>query len=482
MPPCQNTKNKKRSDFLIRDSLSSSVSSGISEPASVASKKYFRCDSMEAFGNPKAKSATEINAELNLYLGQSLLNLEKNARLVKVIHFLYKFLISWWEHHLFRLWGKVPLPVRRKITFTAWKIYFPIHKFLLGRRTGIHPDVSLEYHALTTAMWGARFFPVSVGAMRFSLSQLTASHPTPLQSSVIEQIDEDCFIAPGTVVPDIQKDHCSVQGLYLPHRPNGSICEATEYTLLWFYGGAFIGGDALGNSGPADYIGSACGMDVFIPTYRLAPESNVDDLLWDTALAYRWLYLLRQKRGQDPTKILLFGCSSGAALSMRLVQFIAELERGEELLPAYVAGILNDVKMPAGAAIASPYVDFKPKDPDGSFLQYNKHDLIVTEPVQAVGLPYLETHMCGRKVDHSPVHRSLAGLPPFCVVVSEHETVYDESVELVNAARAVGVPVTVGRWKYMCHVWCFLSGFVPEGKDAMDFICEWYREQQQKCK
>ena len=118
--------------------------------------------------------------------------------------------------------------------------------------------------------------------------------------------------------------------------------------------------------GPADYIGSNCGMDVFIPTYRLAPESDIHDLLWDVALAYRWLYLLKQKRDQDPTKIVLFGCSSGAALCTRLMQFFAELERGEELLPSYIAPLLSDIKMPAAGVLASPYVDYRPPSPDGS--------------------------------------------------------------------------------------------------------------------
>jgi epsilon-lactone hydrolase len=104
--------------------------------------------------------------------------------------------------------------------------------------------------------------------------------------------------------------------------------------------------------------------------------------------------------------------------------------------------------------------------------------LVVNEPVQAVGLPFLDTHMDDRRTEHSPTHRSFAGLPPLCVVVSEHETVYDEALDMVNKARAEGVPVTVGLWKYMCHTWCFLGGFVPEGRQAMDFIGQWYREQQ----
>eukprot|EP00566_Odontella_aurita_P024767 CAMPEP_0113578006 /NCGR_PEP_ID=MMETSP0015_2-20120614/29219_1 /TAXON_ID=2838 /ORGANISM="Odontella" /LENGTH=97 /DNA_ID=CAMNT_0000481719 /DNA_START=81 /DNA_END=371 /DNA_ORIENTATION=+ /assembly_acc=CAM_ASM_000160 len=59
----------------------------------------------------------------------------------------------------------------------AWKVYYPVHKYLLGRRTGIHPDASHEYHALTTIMWWGNLFPVTVRRMRFSLSQLSVWHP-----------------------------------------------------------------------------------------------------------------------------------------------------------------------------------------------------------------------------------------------------------------------------------------------------------------
>jgi acetyl esterase/lipase len=65
------------------------------------------------------------------------------------------------------------------------------------------------------------------------------------------------------------------------------------------------------------------------------------------------------------------------------------------------------------------------------------------------------------------------------VVVSEHDIAYDETVRVVNTARAKGVPVTLRLWKYMCHAWIGLSGFVPEGQQAVDFVCDWYCQLQQ---
>jgi acetyl esterase/lipase len=460
---------------------------------------YVRCDSTEEFvnpipttlGNPKndtwdhrtTVTAAEINETLNLNLGQTVV-VPENQSLVRVLQFLNDFLFSWWERYLFRFWNSIPVDIRRRITYMAWKVYYPLHRKFLGRRTAIHPDASPEYHALTTILWIGRLFPVTVPRMRFSLAQLTASHPRPVRAR-LEEWDQDCHttsILEGIEIPLVQKNHCRVRGIFMHHpshdySPGENKDSSGYYTLFWLYGGAFLAGDAWGNLGPADAIAGPAELDAFVPTYRLAPEANIHDLLWDVCLAYRYLVHWKIRHGQDPSRIILCGCSSGAALCTRLMQFIAELQRDEPVLPEYVAPLLRNLPMPKAAVLMSPYVDYSRHKPrDGSFFQYARHDLIVNQPVLRAGLPYLDSHMCGNREAHAPLHRSLVGLPPLCVVVSEHETVYDETCAFVNKARRSGVPVTVGMWKYMCHVWSFFGGFVPEGKQSMEFIVEWIKE------
>jgi hypothetical protein len=34
-------------------------------------------------------------------------------------------------------------------------------------------------------------------------------------------------------------------------------------------------------------------------------------------------------------------------------------------------------------------------------------------------------------------------------------------------------------WKFMCHVFCFLASFVPEGQQSMDFVCDWIKNHSQ---
>jgi hypothetical protein len=70
-------------------------------------------------------------------------------------------LLAYFESPIFHFWSnRVPLRLRQKLTFLAWGTYLPIHKALVGRRTGLHRDVSLECHALTSIMYWGRLVRV----------------------------------------------------------------------------------------------------------------------------------------------------------------------------------------------------------------------------------------------------------------------------------------------------------------------------------
>jgi len=77
------------------------------------------------------------------------------------------------------------------------------------------------------------------------------------------------------------------------------------------------------------------------------------------------------------------------------------------------------------------------------------------------------------RYEESPVNRSFEGLPPICLIVSEHECVYDQNIDMCNKARKAGISVDLGVWKYMCHVWPVLTAFLPEARSAIDFVCDW---------
>ncbi|KAG7374958.1 esterase [Nitzschia inconspicua] len=485
---------------------------------------YIICTSTEPFINPTTTDNNNttgstpeesINDEtFNLTLGTSFLTW-RSATSPVLLQFLERFdkiFVDWWIHHFFYIYAEwIPPQVKRNVIFAAWKyVYLPFHQAFLYKRTGLHPSLSVEYHALTTLLWWAQFCVITPQRIQFSLGELYVISPTDIPTNeYIERVRVDrkatLVQSLNIDIPVSQMDHCIVQGIFVhPHNhnkyqhgilnqtsddENNQKQKSTRKIIVWLYGGAYLGGDCRGNMTVAQEFANDCYIDgVFIPKFRLAPNATIDDVLWDVCLAYHWACTTLV---DDPsTQITLVGPSSGAGVALRLMQLISERQRNVSLLPSFLEPLLDTMKLyqPCSAVLFGPYIDYtEPKR--GSFLHCAKHDLIVTEAVQQYGLPYLndfipkigtidhETGYNGQgRREYSPLYRSMEGLPPLCFVVSEHEACYDMTIAAVNKARTAGVPVTVGVWKYMCHVFSFLHAFLPEGKLSIDFAKEWIRQ------
>jgi len=259
--------------------------------------------------------------------------------------------------------------------------------------------------------------------------------------------------------------------------------------LFWVYGGAYLAGDAEGNLSIANEFLVDCGLDeAFLPSYRLAPEAGIDDVLWDICWSYRYL-LRRLERDRDnninnnkgggggddhdrdreqqhpgKTEIVMAGVSSGGALILRLLQLLRDRQQKRPLVPPMLEPLVDDIlarservsSTIAGALMFGPYVDYRdPQPPRGSFVQNAQYDWIVTEAIQNIGLPYIngfippfgDDLLAGNDEDnktpmnthgriaYSPLCHDMKGLPPLCLIVGEHEACYDMSVAIANKAR-----------------------------------------------
>ena len=358
----------------------------------------------------------------------------------------------------------------RKLCMTLWKYFLMFHRRFLGRRTGIHPAASEEYHALTTGLWIGRLFPVTIPRMRFALSQLS-SWTTNVVTSNYDMVQHPMDIPKSEYDAEISGQPTTVKGIYVYSGNVGTLTPANK-VIFWLFGGAFLSGDLAGNLNHAEMVGKRCGTDVYLADYRLLPEASFDDMLWDVLLGYRYLV---EVRGVKPSNIVLWGISSGGAHGTRLMQLISQVQRNIPTSPAWLGTLLKPTYMPSGATLLCPFVDFT--EPAGSFVEYPKHDLIVNQSVIEEGVPYFEVVLGDgpRRRACSPCYLDFTNLPPLCVTLSEHEAVYDHGVKLINKARSQGVSVTVGVWKYMCHVFCLLDSFCPEGQQSMEFACDWIR-------
>eukprot|EP00814_Leptocylindrus_danicus_P005144 CAMPEP_0116010226 /NCGR_PEP_ID=MMETSP0321-20121206/3883_1 /TAXON_ID=163516 /ORGANISM="Leptocylindrus danicus var. danicus, Strain B650" /LENGTH=276 /DNA_ID=CAMNT_0003479301 /DNA_START=31 /DNA_END=858 /DNA_ORIENTATION=+ len=271
--------------------------------------------------------------------------------------------------------------------------------------------------------------------MRFGLNQIEVWVPPTGKAYSTERID--C-------------KETGASGIYVQINNTPS-----EKVIFWLYGGAYLSGDCVGNLGTAEMVARKTNCDVFLAEYRLLPEHEFVDCIKDARDAYN--YLLTVKKVQ-PNNVFMFGISSGGGIAVYLMQDLAKEERD---------------KLPRAAVLMCPFVEYT--EPKGSLVHYVKHDLIVTQSVYAVGIPYLAKKLGSHenRVKESPVFRQFESLPPLCVVISEHECCYDMTISLVNNARAHGVKVEIAVWKYLCHVFPMLSAMIPEGKEAMNYMCEW---------
>ncbi|MBX2800731.1 MAG: alpha/beta hydrolase [Myxococcales bacterium] len=92
--------------------------------------------------------------------------------------------------------------------------------------------------------------------------------------------------------------------------------------VLLIHGGGFVVGSNREVAGPAAFLARECGVPVFCPAYRLAPQHPFPAGLDDCHAAWRWLQDQAETLDIDPSKIVIGGISAGgghaAALAQRL--------------------------------------------------------------------------------------------------------------------------------------------------------------------
>lgn len=211
-------------------------------------------------------------------------------------------------------------------------------------------------------------------------------------------------------------------------------------TLLFLHGGGYLVGAPRQFRFAARPF-AAAGFDVFMPSYRLAPEHVFPAALDDALAAYQ--ALLRAGRGP----IALVGDSAGGGLALSLM-----LRLRAEGLP-----------LPIAAALFSPWTDLAAT---GASTRTNEaHDALFTRKIILIGGRAMLGTASARDPLASPVYGDLAGLPPFLVHVGADEALRDDSTRIVERARAAGVAARLEVWPDVPHGWQLMP-FIPEGIES----------------
>jgi acetyl esterase/lipase len=219
----------------------------------------------------------------------------------------------------------------------------------------------------------------------------------------------------------------------------------TDGVILYFHGGFFAIGSAAVSVGLASDLARKARMQVVTVDYRLAPEHPYPAAPDDALTAYQGLL----DSGQDATRLALAGESAGANLALVTLAAI-----GRAGLPP-----------PASAVLMSPWADLAGTG-DSIKTKADADPVITADAVHVRARDYLGGADPADPAV-SPVHGSLAGLPPLLIQAGSHEILLDDAIRLATRAAHDDVAVTLDVTPGVPHVFQSFAAILDEGDAAL---------------
>ncbi len=211
--------------------------------------------------------------------------------------------------------------------------------------------------------------------------------------------------------------------------------------LFYVHGGGFVACSPRTHR-PVTGALARRGFTVFAPDYRLAPEHPFPASLEDVIAA--WTAFRAEGLA------CLAGESAGGNLALALM--LAARDRG--------------IPLPDAACLFSPVTDLMAEG--GSRQSNSARDAMFT----ARSIPDVAPLYVGagdpRTPLASPVYGDPKGLPPLLFHVGDREILRDDSVRMVERARAAGVEASLRVFPVVAHAWQFADGVLPEAKASLD--------------
>ena len=215
--------------------------------------------------------------------------------------------------------------------------------------------------------------------------------------------------------------------------------------IYYLHGGGFIGCSPSTHREMVARMAAESQASAFVLKYRLAPEHPYPAATDDALAGWGWLL----NSGVDPASTIIGGDSAGGNLTLSLL--LALRDAGGPL--------------PAGAVVLSPWTDLTNSVPS-RISNDAADDMLKAE----FCVPVSEMYRAGADPQDplvSPLFGDYAGMPPLLVHVSDTEILLDDSLQVVDKARAAGVLVELEVWSRLPHVWHITAPFVPEAREAI---------------
>jgi acetyl esterase/lipase len=135
----------------------------------------------------------------------------------------------------------------------------------------------------------------------------------------------------------------------------------------------------------------------------------------------------------------------------------------------------NNIPMPAGAVLLSPWTDLV-----GTVESRTTRDaddpIFSGQLINFLGKLYADTQDA-RNPLISPINADLRGFPPLLIEVGHDEVLLDDSLQVAQHARAAHIPVELTVWDGMWHVFQRYACVLPEGQQSLENIGRFIRRQ-----
>jgi acetyl esterase/lipase len=227
--------------------------------------------------------------------------------------------------------------------------------------------------------------------------------------------------------------------------------ELNDRVLIYLHGGGYVFGSMKSHRKLVGHMAKSIGCRALNLDYRLAPEHPFPAAVEDATKAYIWLL----RKGTKPQHIALAGDSAGGGLCLACITNL--LSKGYPL--------------PSAIVMMSPWTDLALTG--DSINSCDSVDPICQQPFLK---QCADLYLAGQDVNSplaSPLYADFKRFPPMYIQVGECETLRDDSIRLVDKAKAAGIEVRLNIFPEMIHLFQLAVGNMPEADDAVERISKW---------
>ncbi len=228
--------------------------------------------------------------------------------------------------------------------------------------------------------------------------------------------------------------------------------QASQGTLLYLHGGAFVVGSPMSHRPLTTRLASETGARILVVDYRLEPEHRYPAALDDCLAAYQALL----NAGVAPGSIVVAGDSAGGALSLMLALRLKRL----------------GLPQPAGLLLISPVTGVALDSP--SHERYRYSDPMLRSSCLAMVSEIMA--VADEADERCPVRADLTGLPPMLIQVGAIEALHDDATELAAQAQRCGVAVELQICSGLWHVSQLYAGLLGSASQAVTQLSVRFRE------